>query len=88
MESSEGVIDAVVNGRMTPVLQEGTWHADEETMTGLVWSTAGKGNTLAPSRVSRSMTRSQRMPRKVENQRLIVRRRFVGQVGRRDKRNL
>ena len=34
--------DAVVNGRVTPDLQEGTWDADEEVMTGLVYNFGGK----------------------------------------------
>ena len=28
VERSEGVIEAVVHGRVTPVLQEGTWNED------------------------------------------------------------
>ena len=34
--------DAVVSGRVTPDLQEGTWNADEEVMTGLVYNFGGK----------------------------------------------
>ena len=42
MERSEGVIEAVVNGRATPVFQVSTWNEDEETMTGPVCSFGGK----------------------------------------------
>ena len=38
MKRSEGVIEAVVNGRVTPVSQEDTGNEDEEVTTGLVYS--------------------------------------------------
>ena len=41
MERSEGVIDAVVNGKVTGVFQEDTWIEDEKVMTGLVDNLGG-----------------------------------------------
>ena len=41
MERSEGGVDAVVNGTLTPVFQEDTWNEEEEVVTGLVYSLGG-----------------------------------------------
>ena len=34
-ERSEGIIDVMLNGRLTPVFQESKWD-EEESMTGLI----------------------------------------------------
>ena len=79
-------VTGVIDASETPVFQESTWNEDEEAMVGLVYSFGGK--TLVPSRVSRSVTSSQSMPRKAGRTDCVRKDDFVQWIRRDHRRQL
>ena len=78
MARSEVVVEAVVNGRMTPVIQEDTWNEEEEVMTGHVCNLGGQyccALTMKPISDKESEYAKKSRPRRLyQSERLGVRR--------------